>query len=126
MKTTQITRLFAVVAMAASPAVANPPAQPDRWAVSAEKSSRAVGIMISIGFAALARSREVPPAESLVVATPRTTPSGAPACGNVASRAPRPRECAVPGPAMIADVPAPAPTTAAMPIAANLTGRGAK
>lgn len=126
----QITRLFTVVAMAASPAAANPPAQPDPWAVSAavspftaDESSRAIGIMISMGFAALARPRPVPavvPAP-MVVARPRTTPSGAPACGNVATRAPRPRECASPTAPILAGDPAPAPTIAASP-----TARGAR
>ncbi len=97
----KITKLFAVMAIAASPAAADPVAQPDPWAVSAavspftpDESLRAIEIVISMGFAALVRAREAPvTAPAAVVARPRTTPSGAPACGNVASRAPRPVEC---------------------------------
>ena len=45
---------------------------------------------------------------ALVTARPREMPSGAPACGNVASRAPRPVECAprTSGGAMLANAPA--------------------
>ncbi len=116
MKKQQITNLFAVMALAASPASANPasanPAsRPDPWAgsatvspLTADESTRALEIMISTGFAALAQAREVPavtPAPMLV-ARPRTTPSGAPACGNVATRAPRPVDCVLATPTMFA------------------------
>jgi hypothetical protein len=110
----KITKLFAVMAIAATPAAANPVAQPDPWAVSAavspftpDETLRAIEIVISRGFAALARSREQPAA---VVARPRTMPSGAPACGNVGSRAARPVECSPRAAApILADTPAPVP-----------------
>ena len=86
MKRKQITKLFAVMAMAASPAAADPAAAADPWAASSTASplgangaSEAMAAVIAMGFAAIAR--------------PRTTPSGAPACGNVATRAPRPVDC---------------------------------
>lgn len=107
----QITKLFAVVAMAASPAAANPTRPPDPWAVPAavspftpDETSRAMAVMISMGFAALATPRTPAPAPAPVVgARPRTTRSGAPACGNVATRAPRPIECASPSPVILAN-----------------------
>jgi hypothetical protein len=131
MKKKQITKLFAVMAIAASPAAANPAAQPDPWAVSTtvsplspDDASAAMAAVITIGFAALTRPRPVAAPTPVVAARPRTTPSGAPACGNVASRAPRPESCQSPSAPILADVPAPArPTTA---IAIKPTTGGAK
>lgn len=150
MKKKQITKLFAVMAMAASPAAGNPATDP--WGVVAapftpDDRVRALEAVISMGFAALARAREasapdiaiarapspnapgpavvarpttslVAPALSAAVARPRTTPSGAPACGNVASRASRSVECSPRSVApVLADAPAPAPHVATPPAA---------
>lgn len=120
MKKKQITKLFAVVALAASPAAADPAPQPDPWAMSATVSRLmpdASRQAISIGLAALARPIALPwvtearalradpsavaavramasdPSGLAAAARPRVMPSGAPACGNVATRAARPAEC---------------------------------
>lgn len=77
--------LLAVMAIATSPVFAEP---------SAPRDSRS--------------ATAAPPAVATVIAQPRVMPSGAPACGNVASRAPRRRECA----------PASAPVLAARPASA--------
>ena len=78
MKTKQVTKLFAVVALATSTAAADP-APVVTPAVAAAKT-------------ALVAARAL---QSLVIelARPRVMPTGAPACGNVASRAPRPASC---------------------------------
>jgi hypothetical protein len=70
--------LMAVVTMAATPAVADPPPQPARVDLPV-----AVRVLEQL---------------SIALARPRTMPSGAPACGNVASRAPRPDSCDQPAP----------------------------
>ncbi|MBA3453411.1 MAG: hypothetical protein H0T42_10000 [Deltaproteobacteria bacterium] len=110
MKKRQITKLFAVMAIAASPAAAGPSPERDPWAHAASVSPltpaqavHAIAAAIEIGFATLERAREAalqppvvaPPvvAPAAVVARPRTMRSGAPACGNVASRMARPKEC---------------------------------
>ncbi len=87
MTTRKVTKLLAVVAFATSPAAADPaPAKPDPWAATAV-----------VTIATPARPTP-PPTFSLTqlierLVAPRTMPSGAPACGNVASRAPRPIDC---------------------------------
>ena len=80
------TKLLAVIAMATSPGIAlvDPPRDP--WnATSSINVDR-----VRVSLAGLER------ANALVTARPRQMPSGAPACGNVASRAPRLAECAEP------------------------------
>ena len=132
MKTKQISKLFAVMAIAAPPAAANPAAPENPWTVSPVTPGnrpQAMAIVMSRGAAARARAHQTsapaarlpsPPVAPVlaVVARPRTTPSGAPACGNVASRAPR--ECSprstVP---VIADTPAPVPHLATVSAASG-------
>jgi hypothetical protein len=108
-KTSKVTKLLAVVAIATSPAVADPTprapianrvvvamappaARPDPWAGTA---------IVRVATAPNAPSVPSTPARplsltaivELVIAQPRVMPSGAPACGNVASRAPRAADC---------------------------------
>lgn len=84
MKKARVTKLLAVVAMTTTAAVADPrpvtpsPAPATSMAAAAESALAAVSILRLI---------------SLELAKPRTMASGAPACGNVASRAPRPASC---------------------------------
>jgi hypothetical protein len=111
MKKKQITKLFAVLAMTASPAAAG--TAPDPWAMSTEvvpmdhaRASEAMAAILNIGFAAISRPREL-------AVSPRTTPSGAPACGNVSSRAPWPVDCTPPSQVIMAETPlAPGPVVA--------------
>lgn len=138
MKKKQITKLFAVMAMAASPAAAG--TAPDPWAVSAEvvpmdhaRASEAMAAIINLGFAAISRPREpvsgapapgsvtprarpgVPPRANppSMAARPRTMPSGAPACGNVATRAAPAVDCTPPSQVIMAETPtAPGPVVA--------------
>jgi hypothetical protein len=100
MKTKQVTKLLAVVAFATSPAVADPTprpavttvvaARPDPWAGTAPVTTPVVAPAAAAPVPAAVRALQ-----SLVIelARPRVMPSGAPACGNVASRAPRPVSC---------------------------------
>ncbi|MBL0220093.1 MAG: hypothetical protein IPQ07_40275 [Myxococcales bacterium] len=119
MKTKQVTKLLAVMALAASPAAADPaplanqtaghpapapaplanrtaarptPAPlanrtvaPDPWASTAivRIPSASAAPVAPLTLTALIE----------LVSRPRTMPSGAPACGNVASRAPQPVDC---------------------------------
>lgn len=108
MKTKQVTKLLAVMALAASPAAADPaplanraaaqstpaalptrtaarPAAPDPWASTAivRIPSASAAPVAPLTLTALIE----------LVSRPRTMPSGAPACGNVASRAPQPVDC---------------------------------
>ena len=105
------TKLLAVMAIATSPAVAvadrgagvdGPVARAtDPWAAPRDPWSAPRAIdpdRVRLSLAGLDA------AFAMVSARPRQMPSGAPACGNVASRAPRPAECTRPAPA-------PAPTT---------------
>lgn len=85
MQKTRVTKLLAVVAMTTGTAIADPrpvalppPAPVAAIAAAAESALIAVRALQMI---------------SLELARPRTMPSGAPACGNVASRAPRPASC---------------------------------
>ncbi|MEO8705105.1 MAG: hypothetical protein ABI867_33940 [Kofleriaceae bacterium] len=90
----RVTTLFAVVALAASaPAIAGPehdhhePAvtQPDPWATArAPVPVTTLPLAPALGEAVLAL---------FGISSPRRLPNGAPACGNVASRAPRPVDC---------------------------------
>ncbi len=100
MTTRKVTKLLAVVAFATSPATADPtprapiaarvevphvPAAPDPWASPA-----------IVTFAVPHPATAAPLSLTALVArlvSPRTMPSGAPACGNVASRAPEPIDC---------------------------------
>jgi hypothetical protein len=102
MKTKQVTKLLAVVVLAASPAGADPApraavsavaARPDPWASHAPVTTPIVAPPDLANAPVPAAVRAL---QSLVVelARPRLMPSGAPACGNVATRAPRPRTCA--------------------------------
>ncbi|CAN5872966.1 hypothetical protein BH11MYX3_BH11MYX3_34500 [soil metagenome] len=82
MTTRKVTKLLAVVALATSPTAADPTpvATPDPWA--------------TVAVVTIAQ----PPTFSLTrlverLVAPRTMPSGSPACGNVASRAPQPADC---------------------------------
>lgn len=118
MKTKQVTKLLAVVAFATSPAAADPAprppvsavaARPDPWAGTAPVTTPVVAPAVidrrtASGGAARSGSPDlanapVPAAVralqslALELARPRVMPSGAPACGNVASRAPRPVSC---------------------------------
>ncbi len=85
------TKLFAVVAMVASPAIVT--AQPrDPW--SAQSSIDPDRVRVSLTALEGTIARDTAPRQVAVdTARPRQMPSGAPACGNVASRAPRPIEC---------------------------------
>ena len=88
MTTRKVTKLLAVVALATSPAAADPTpvAKPDPWA-----STAVVTIATAPAPAPLPTFSLTQLIERLVA--PRTMPSGAPACGNVASRAPQPVDC---------------------------------
>lgn len=93
MKATQVTKLLAVVAMAASPAAADPAPRP------LTTQARVVAPRTPVRAPAPAPAAVVPvevrvlQMVSIELARPRTMASGAPACGNVASRAPRPASC---------------------------------
>ena len=86
MKKTRVTKLLAVMAMTTGTAVADPrpvvppppPAQPVAVVAAAESALFAVRVLQMI---------------SIELAKPRTRGNGAPACGNVASRAPQPANC---------------------------------
>lgn len=90
----KVTKLFAVVALAASaPALAETPkrpvevaapAKPDPWAVASAPDPVAVPVQQQVAL--LADSLR----KLFGISAPRTLDTGAPACGNVASRAPRP------------------------------------
>lgn len=90
MSTKRVTKLLAVVALSTSPAAADPAPRPrvDPWATTAFVRTEVP-----------ARPREIRPVTLSLTALvelivqPRTMPSGAPACGNVASRAPQPVDC---------------------------------
>src|SRR4051812_35557340 len=79
----KIGTLLAVV-MAASPAAADPSPRPT-------PATAATRFELPVAVRALQ-------ALSIALARPRTMPSGAPACGNVASRAPQPARCEPPEP----------------------------
>ena len=106
MKTKHVTKLLAVVAIATSPAaadpaprapianrvvvgIAGPAARPDPWA------GTAIVRVPPPATAPVAPTRPLSLTSiiELVIARPRVMPSGAPACGNVASRAPQPADC---------------------------------
>jgi len=122
MKTRQVTKLFAVMAIAASPAVADParhapvavarpapgqavPATPDphRGPAHVATGDQARRPAFADPWASPASVAARPPAAAapgsllgllgISTARPRTLPSGAPACGNVASRAAPPIDC---------------------------------
>lgn len=109
------TKLLAVVVIAASPGIvtadrassasnapraSNDPWEPTRdpWNTPRDLDPDRVRTMLA----------ELEGRIALVTARPREMPSGAPACGNVASRAPRPAECAprTSGGSMLATAPA--------------------
>lgn len=94
-KTNRTVKLLAVVAFAGAPLVARggiaiesaatqedgtaAPVAADPWAVPAS------GISVSVAASSLA--------QVIQIAVPRLMASGAPACGNVARRAPQPQRC---------------------------------
>ena len=84
MKTRRVTKLLAVVAMTTGVAAADPakpvptPAPAPAIVAAAESALVAVRLLQMI---------------SIELAKPRTMGNGAPACGNVASRAPQPANC---------------------------------
>ncbi len=100
MTTKKVTKLLAVVALATGPVVADPTpianrapimavVKPDPWASTA---------IVRVEPRTAPIATPPPPAFSLMalverLVQPRTMPSGAPACGNVASRAPQPVDC---------------------------------
>ncbi len=128
MKTKQVTKLLAVMALAASPAAAGPTVAPlaNRTAAPApaaadsavaplanrtagpptvtplaNRTPAPTGARDPWASTAIVRIQTAPatPAAALTLMSlvelvrPRMMPSGAPACGNVASRAPRPADC---------------------------------
>lgn len=97
----KVTKLFAVVALTASaPTLAGAEVRtavvaahdaahhaaprPDPWAMPDEPQTPVVQQVALLGSVL---------ASLIGVAAPRQLPNGAPACGNVASRAPRPVDC---------------------------------
>ncbi len=113
MTTKRVTKLLAVVALTTSPVAADP-------APRAPVANRAPAVVREMGSDPGSRtpaadpwagaaivgadpwsSRPAQPAAPTfsltglveLIVQPRTMPSGAPACGNVASRAPRPADC---------------------------------
>lgn len=110
MKTKQVTKLLAVVALVASPVAADPgrapsappanrvPGAVERHATPGAPAPRdpwaATAIVPNVTTAPAAPAAPLTLTALVeLVSRPRTLPSGAPACGNVASRAPRPIDC---------------------------------
>jgi hypothetical protein len=98
--TKKVTKLLAVVALATSPVAADPAPVRDmgsdsmsRTAVDPWAGTAMVRVATATAAATPAGSTFSLTALVELVARPRLMPSGAPACGNVASRAPRPADC---------------------------------
>lgn len=117
---TKASTLLAVMAIATSPALAGPDARSDRESAPHEARVAPKAPPAPHATTAPPTTTAAPPAVAIGVAQPRLMPSGAPACGNVATRAPRPRECATPSASapVLAARPAPAaPSVVARPAA---------